>query len=259
MDNRPIGLFDSGVGGLSVLAEIKKILPKENFIFLADQAHVPYGSKSKKQLEKLSERITIFLIKHNIKMLVIACNTATCYALSHLRKNYNIPIVGVVPAIKPAAKLSNNSKIAVMSTPATAKSTYLKSLIQKYANDSKVLNLGCKQLEDSVEELDKKKISTLLDKYVSQVNNFNADVIILGCTHFPFLKNEIKKRSLSNAKIIDSGKSIAKRVKAILNDEKIKAETKVKDLFFTTASPQKFSKVASELLQYKVKGKKVTI
>src|SRR4030042_4739824 len=109
-DNRPIGLFDSGVGGLSVLLEIKKILPNESFVFLADQNHNPYGAKSPKELKTLSEKITKFLFKSDIKLLVVACNTATCYAIGHLRSKFKIPIIGVVPAVKPAVKLSKNNK-----------------------------------------------------------------------------------------------------------------------------------------------------
>ena len=149
-DNNPIGIFDSGVGGLSVLAEIKKVLPTENFIFLADQSHVPYGAKTKRQLENLSERITNFLLTHHIKLLVIACNTATCHALDYLRSKYKVPIIGVVPAIKPAVAKSKKNKVVIMSTPATAKSAYLSDLIADFARHAHVLKLGCRGLEESV-------------------------------------------------------------------------------------------------------------
>ena len=118
--NQPIGIFDSGVGGLSILKEVKETLPLESFIFLADQDHVPYGVKTKEELEDLSERITKFLLNYHIKLLVVACNTATCYVLDFLRLNFDISIIGVVPAVKPASEITVNGKIAVMSTPATA-------------------------------------------------------------------------------------------------------------------------------------------
>src|SRR3989338_6860179 len=124
-DNRPIGLFDSGVGGLSVLLEIKKLLPNEKFIFIADQANVPYGAKTQKQLQELSEKVASFLLLKDVSMIVVACNTATCYALDYLREKIKNPIIGVVPALKPAAKKTKNDKIAIMSTPATAKSAIL--------------------------------------------------------------------------------------------------------------------------------------
>lgn len=253
-DNRPIGLFDSGVGGLSVLLEIKKILPKENIVFLADQGHNPYGAKTKKQLQNLSKRITDYLLKYDIKTLVIACNTATCYALDSLRAQFKIPIVGVVPAVKPAADLTKNGKIAVMSTPATAKSDYLADLVAENASGAKVLKLGCDGLEESVEYWQVKDIAKLLDKYVSQVKKFNADVIVLGCTHFPFLKGQIQAKIGKKVKIIDSGKAIANRVKFILKDKKALSDKNHKDLYFTTSEPAIFSKVASKLLKYKVQG-----
>src|SRR3989344_9694836 len=149
----PIGLFDSGVGGLSVLLEIRKLLPNETTIFLADQGHNPYGAKSAKELQDLSLRIANLLIKFKIKLLVVACNTATCYAIDHLRKNFVIPVVGVAPAIKPAIKLSKKKRVAVMATPATANSNYLKGLIAKYSKGVNVLNLGCRGLEEAIEYL----------------------------------------------------------------------------------------------------------
>ena len=130
MDRRPIGVFDSGVGGLSVLIELKKLLPRENFVFLADQKYVPYGEKSKKELLKLVFKITDYFIKHhNIKMMIIACNTASCYTIDYLREKFAIPIVGVIPAVKPALALTKNGKIAILSTPATAKSLDRKSVV----------------------------------------------------------------------------------------------------------------------------------
>ena len=259
-NNRPIGIFDSGVGGLSVLLEIKKLLPKESFVFLADQKHNPYGVKTKKQLQNLSVRITKFLSKYHIKLLVIACNTATCYVLAHLRKKFDIPIIGVVPAIKPAAQKTKNKKIAVMSTPATARSSYLSSLIAQHARGNKVLKVGCHKLEESIEYLDTKKISKLLDIYSKKIKDFKADVIVLGCTHFPFIKREIRKRVSSSVEIIDSGEAIASRVNFILKSTQELSSIKLKDIYYTTGLDlEKFSKVAQALLKYKITAQKAII
>lgn len=258
-DNRPIGLFDSGVGGLSVITEIKKILPKESLIFLADQGHNPYGQKTKNQLRTLSLRITKFLLQYNIKLLVVACNTATCYAIDYLRSKFKIPIVGVAPAIKPATSLSSKKKVAVMSTPATAKSAYLSSLIKNFASKTTILKLGCDGLEESIEYLNKRNIVKILDKYTKRIKQFKADVIVLGCTHYPFLRYEIQKRVGKGVKIVDSGSAIAKRVKDILNKDDLLAQRRSADLFFTTGNKKVFSKVASTLLQYKVVGQKAQI
>ena len=258
-NSQPIGIFDSGVGGISILKEIKKILPLENAIFLADQANVPYGSKSKSQLEAICGRITQFLLRYKIKLLVIACNTATCYALDHLRSKYTIPIIGVVPAIKPASDISKKSRIAVMSTPATAKSKYLKSLIEDYASGADVLKLGCAGLEDSIEELNYGNINTILPSYVSPIKSFGADVIVLGCTHYPLIKDIISKSFGSSVSIIDSGEAVAQRVKFVLGQNNMLSAEKRFDAFYTTGNPETFSKVASTLLKHKVTAKKAVI
>lgn len=259
MDNRPIGLFDSGVGGLSILEEIRKTLPKENFVFLADQLNVPYGAKTAKQLKLLVHEITKFLLKYDIKLMVVACNTASCYTIDFLRKRFTIPIVGVVPAIKPAVEISKSGKIAVMSTPATAKSKYLDNLVKKLAPKNQVLRVGCEGLEEAVEQLKFPKISRLLKKYLEIIDQFEADVIVLGCTHYPFLKKDIEKMTGGNTSIIDSGKAVASRVKSVLKKSKIQSYSSLTDLFYTTGDPQEFSKVASTLLKYKIVGKKVYI
>lgn len=259
MDNRPIGLFDSGVGGLSILSDLKKNLPQESFIFLADQINVPYGQKTKKELQKLTTAITDFLLKFNIKMLVVACNTASCYAIASLRSKFNVPIVGVVPAIKPATSITKSGKIAIMSTAATAKSPYLDKLVKQCASSFKVLKLGCPGLEEAVEVLNNAKMSELLDKYVAKIKDFDADVIILGCTHFPWLKDQIENRVGSKVSIIDSGSAVARRVNFVLKKKNIYSSIKSKDLFFTTGNPVRFSKVASALLKYKVNSQNAII
>jgi len=252
--NSPIGLFDSGVGGLSVFQEVKKLLPDKEYIFLADQAHMPYGRKTQKELQNLSERVVKFLLYRNISLLVIACNTATCYALDYLRQKFNLPIIGVVPALKPAAGITKNNKIAIMSTPATAKSTYLKNLVKKFAKGKEVMLLGCKGLEDAVETLDQKTIKTLLDKYTKEICDFGADTIVLGCTHYSFLKAEIKVRVGSKIQILDSGKAIAKRTKQLLENSHSNTKKRINETFFTTGNPREFSQVASQLLKYKVQA-----
>lgn len=258
-DTRPIGLFDSGVGGLSVLLEIAKTLPDESFVFLADQFHNPYGAKTKSELEDLSERITYFLLKQKIKALVVACNTATCYALDYLRFNFDIPIIGVVPAVRPSARITKKGKIAVMSTPATAKSAYLESLVLEFAKNRRCLKLGCAGLAESVETLDKKEWNRLLDTYTQKIKKFGADVIVLGCTHFPFLKKDIKKRMGPKVKVIDSGAAIARRVKYLLTKKGALSPKKGKDAFFSTGDAKEFSRVASVLMGTDISAERVEI
>ena len=276
-NKRPIGVFDSGVGGLSVLIELQRLLPNENFIFLADQLYIPYGEKTKKELVKLTSKITDYFIKyHNIKMMVIACNTATCGAIEELRAQYSFPIVGTVPAIKVAAKKTKSGTVAVISTPSTSKSSTLKNLIKDYCQNVDVLNIGCKNLENEVEkgELNSAEVDKLLLKYLKQVNDSNADYLVLGCTHYPFLKKSIEKIISPRIRLlIDSGRAIARRTQSLLRTYSMKnnhsSRTKLtteqvkkkkgKTLYFTTGDSVKFSKVASKLLRHHVQAQKIKI
>lgn len=256
MNNQPIGFFDSGVGQLSIIIETQKLLPRENFVVFADQKHNPYGQKSQRQVRKYCIDATRFLIKnHQIKMMVLACNTATVLALDHLRRNFDLPIIGTVPAVKPAFHASKNKKIAIMSTPATAKSEYLADLIRKYASTAKVIKIGCDNLEEAIEILDKSQIKLLLKKYLAKVRQFGADVVVLGCTHYPLVKSQIKRGFGSEVKIIDSGSAIAKRIKEILEAASQLSSKCRGDIYYTTGSPKIFSKVASALLDKKIKAR----
>jgi len=263
MDNRPIGVFDSGVGGLSVLKELQLLLPHEDYIFLADQLHVPYGEKSKRQLVDLSYRITHHFLTHDIKLMVVACNTATCYTIDSLRKKYLFPIVGTVPAIKPAAENTHTGVVAVISTPATAKSKTLKELIKDYCQNITVLNIGCKDLENAVEtgKLNDPEVTGLLVKYLKKLKHSDVDYLVLGCTHYPFLKDTIKKLVNPSVKIIDSGPAIAKRVNSLLVTHRIKNNQKKlgKISYLTTGNAKKFQTIAGKLLGHHIKAKTIKI
>ena len=249
-NNRPIGVFDSGVGGLSVLIELEKILPRENFVFLADQLHVPYGEKSKSELVGLAYRIVDFFInKHDAKMVVIACNTSTCYSIDALRRKYSLPIIGTVPAVKPASEKT--------------KSRVLKKLIEDNCWGMEVFNVGCKNLENAVEKgnIDNPRVHILLKKYLKKIKNSKIDYLVLGCTHYPFLKKSIRKYVKPPVKLLDGGFSIAKRVGFLLKTNFLKTgkKTKGKTLYLTTGNSAKFSKVAGKLLNKTIKSKTVKI
>lgn len=257
---QPIGVFDSGVGGLSILKELHRLLPNENYIFMADQANVPYGEKSKKELEKLTIEICNFLIKKGVKLIVVACNTATCYAINRLREKFPISIVGTVPAVKPAFAKTKTNTVAVIATPATSESTTLKDLIDKYSNGVEVINIGCPGLEDTVEKGDFDSMATdqLILKYLSAVKRSKADHIVLGCTHYPFLKNKIRKILGPRITILDSGKAIARRTREVLTAKDILSNTKKtgKTSYFTNGDTAIFSKVATKLMKHRVTAQK---
>jgi len=265
MRKRPIGVFDSGVGGLSVLKELHKLLPGENFVFLADQLHVPYGEKTQKELISLNKRITNFFIKnYDIKLMVIACNTATCYTIDALRAKYSLPIVGTVPAVKPAGENTKSKIIAVIATPATSKSQALKKLIKDHCKGIKVFNIPCWDLENAVEEgdLGNKRISFLLHKYLEKIKDIKVDYMVLGCTHYPFLKSNIQEIMNSQVTLLDSGLAIAKRTRSLLLRDKMKnknSKNKGKTIYLTTGDRNRFSRVASQLLGKKIMSEKVKI
>ncbi|MEK7121698.1 MAG: glutamate racemase [Patescibacteria group bacterium] len=253
-DKRPIGVFDSGVGGLSVLIELHKLLPKEDFIFIADQAHVPYGEKTQSQLCRLAHNISDFLIKKNTKLIVVACNTATCHTIDYLRKEFKVPFVGTVPAVKTAAEQTVKKCIGIISTPATSESNYLSNLITNYTQGVKVINIGCTGLENIVEkgDINSKEVESLLKKYLEPIKIAKADAIVLGCTHYPFLKTKIRKHVGSEVKILDSGKAIAKRTLSLLEDSSSLNDRGGKSYYFTTGDNTDFSKVASILMEKEI-------
>lgn len=260
MNSNKIALFDSGVGQFSVYLEIKKLLPRENFVIFADQKNMPYGEKSPEQIKKFVTLAAKFLIyKHHIKMLVVACNTATVIALKQLRKNFSIPIIGVVPAIKPAAEKTVKNRIVNMSTTATAKSPYLAKLINIYAKDCKVLRLGCPGLENAIETLNQKEITRLVRKYTLKVNSFDPDIVVLGCTHYPLIKGQIEKNLKPGIKIIDSGPAIAVQAQKVLKESKQMSRLKETDIYYTTADPIQFSKISSQLLGTKISAVKIPL
>lgn len=253
-DNRPIGIFDSGVGGLTVLAEIEKLLPRENYVYLADQAHVPYGVKEKPELTQLTEKIVDFLIKKDSKLIVVACNTASVYSLTYLRSRFRIPIVGVVPVVKTIASLSKSGKAITFSTPATAKSPYLRELISKFAPNLEVFTLGGGHLEELIEngDLEDSKVDEVIKKTLMPYVETGVDVIGLACTHYPFLKDRIGKIVGPNIKIIDSGAAVARQVAKILKNENIESGKKSEDFYFTTGDEARFKHVAEKLLDIKL-------
>lgn len=256
MDNRPIGIFDSGVGGLSILREIKKLLPEENFVFVADQAHVPYGGKTEKQLQALTSKICSFLLQNNVKAIVIACNTATVYAISHLRSKFDVPIIGTVPVVKTIANFSKTKKAAVFSTPATSKSKYLNDLIKKFSNGTKIYKIEGAGLEELVEDADikSKKVGEVLEKNLRPLIEKGIDAIALGCTHYPFVRQRIREIVGKDVLIVDSGAPVARRVREILTNNGILASKKGQDFYYTTDDPVHFKKVAETLLNKKLKN-----
>lgn len=249
MSSSPIGIFDSGVGGLSILLELQKLLPHETFIFLADQAFVPYGGKSKEELVERTRKIMDFFMIQNVKLVVMACNTATVYTIDEMRKKYEVPIVGTVPVVRTIARLTKSKKAVVFSTPGTAKSEYLEHLIDKFGNGTEIKRVGGSNLEELVEEgnLDRPEITNVLKDILTPLVKSGVDAIALGCTHYPFLSDKIEEIVGPNVVVVDSGGAVARHTKQVLENNKALSKSKSQDKYFTTGNPAKFRSVAEEL------------
>lgn len=259
-NNYPIGFFDSGVGQISILREIQKLLPNESFVLLADEKHLPFGEKSKESIEKFTGVAASFLIKnHKIKILVVACNTASVQALAHIRRYFEIPVVGTVPAIKPAFIKSKNKKIAVLATTGTIKSDYLQNLISIYSPGAKILKIACPGLEDAIEKRNNRRIKLLISKYAVDIADFGCDTVILGCTHYPLVKATFKKLLPKNVHLADSCKGIAKKVKSDLTNMNALSKSSRNNIFYTTGDPDTFSEACSFYLKRKINVKKIDL
>ena len=257
MDNRPIGVFDSGVGGLSIWRAIRKLLPHESMAFFADSGHVPYGEKSTLALEDLAGRIARFLISKDAKLIVVACNTATVHTIAYLRDAFpDVPFVGVVPVVKTLARRTRTGTIAVLSTPATSQSPYLAALIREFASDKKVINVGCDGLENMVEsgQLRTRATNALLERHLAKVKGTAADVVGLGCTHYPFLRARIKRMLGSGVRLYDPSRPVARRVRQVLTEGDALGHNPAPDYtFYTTGDSALFGRVATKLLRFPVR------
>jgi len=219
-----VGIFDSGVGGLSILAAIKKELTTEQIIYFADQAHVPYGERPLKEVKNLSSKITQFLISEGAKIIVVACNTASAAALRDLRSQFpDIPFIGMEPAVKPASEYTKTGLIAVLATPATFQGKLYASLIEKYANNITVLQDTCPGLVKQIEkgELNSQITRTILQNALTPMLERGADTVVLGCTHYPFVIPVIRKITGPQVNIIDPSNAIARQTKNILRERNL--------------------------------------
>lgn len=262
MENQPIGIFDSGVGGLSILLAIQKILPKEHFVYLADQENCPYGEKTRVEIRRLSFKNTKFLLSKQCKVIVIACNTATVSAIDLLRKRFpKIPFIGIEPGIKPGVKLSKTGHIVVLSTPVTQKSQRLGNLIKKFSKGKKVYNLGCPGLVDLIEkgEIKSPKVVRLLKKSLGRaLKDPLVDILVLGCTHYFFVKELILELFPKKIKIITTAEPVVKQVKRVLKAESLLTGYKEKrDQFFTSGNVIAFNQVVNKLTGFLIESDKI--
>lgn len=240
MSTQPIGIFDSGIGGTSIFQEIKALLPYENTIYLADSFNAPYGNKSKAEIIDLSIKNTEHLISKNCKMVVVACNTATTNAIKTLRDNYDIPFIGIEPAIKPAALQTQTKAIGILATKGTLSSELFHKTTDLYSDGVNVIEQVGEGIVSLIEEgkTHSDEMRALLKTYLQPMIEANIDYLVLGCTHYPYLMPMLLEMLPSSVKIIDSGEAVARQTKAILAKLQLLNSTKLKpkNQFFTNGN-----------------------
>lgn len=258
---KPIGVFDSGIGGLTVVKELSRTLPYEDIIYLGDTARVPYGTKSESTVIRFSLENILFLLRQDVKIIVIACNTASSLALGVARRHFKIPIIGVIsPGAKEAVYATKNRRVGIIATPATIKSRSYETEIKKLNSGIKVFSFATPLFVPLVEEgwFGEKATFDITEKYLTPLKKLNIDTLILGCTHYPLLKPVIRKVMGRNVTLIDSAQQVACEAREILNGEGMlnrkRRPQDVRHLFYVTDAPQNFVRVAKRFLPWSLRN-----
>ncbi len=256
--DRPIGVFDSGIGGLTVVKEIIKCLPGEDIVYFGDTARVPYGTKSPQTVIKFSIENALFLLRFKVKLIVVACNTSSSYSIPILKRDFKVPIMGVInPGAQVAAKITNNGRIGVIGTAATVQSNAYEKEIKTINPGLKVFSAPCPLFVSLVEEgwLDDKVTYQIAEKYLKPLKDKNIDTLILGCTHYPLLKAVIKYIMGRKVILVDSAKQVACHVKEVLAWENMLSQDKRKAryTYYVSDESKKFAETAGRFLGQKVK------
>lgn len=220
--NNPIGFFDSGVGGLSVLREAISIMPNENFVYFGDSKNAPYGIRDVEDVKQLTFKAVEFLLNKNVKAIVVACNTATSAAIHDLRDKYkDIPIIGIEPALKPAVKLNRKGNIIIMATPMTLREHKFEELMSKYEDESSIIKMPCPRLVEFVEHgiVEGKELENYLSGKFEPFINEDIAAVVLGCTHYPFVKETLRKVLGRDIPLIDGGLGTSQELRRQLDDK----------------------------------------
>jgi glutamate racemase len=254
---KAIGVFDSGVGGLTVVREIIRQLPGEDIVYFGDTARVPYGTKSKETVIRFSIEDILFLLKHEVKLICVACNTVSSVALPSVRHHFRVPLVGVItPAVKEAVYATQNKRIGVIGTKATIKSRTYEKEIRQLDAGIKVTACACPLFVPFVEEgwLKGKVVLEVARKYLEPLKKAKADTVILGCTHYPLLKSAIQEVLGSKVKLIDSARQVAIEVKNILDTEGLLNLGRLgRHQFYVSDNPEWFGGLAERFLGERIR------
>ena len=240
--NSPIGIFDSGVGGISVLRAIGEQMPEESVIYFGDQGHIPYGRRLTEQIRNFSEAITNFLLEHDAKIIVVACNTASAAALKYLREKFpDVQFVGMEPAVKPAAEHTQTGKVGVLATPATFQGALYASVVERFASGVELFQNTCPGLVQQIEQgnLNGEETRRILEDALLPMLEKNIDTVVLGCTHYPFVIPLIQQIVGENVQVIDPAPAVAKQTRRLLeaNGMRNRSESKGEVKFYTSGDP----------------------
>jgi len=250
MNNNPIGVFDSGIGGLTVLKKIIEILPNEKYVYYADTDNVPYGTKPKEEVKEYINNAIDFLVAKDVKAIVVACNTATSIAVKELREKYTIPIIGIEPAAKPAVENRGNKKVLIMATPTTIKEEKLKYLLESLNAEEYVELLPMPKLVEFAEdkEFESDNVKEYIKEQVKELNLEDYSELVLGCTHFPFFKDILSKIFPRSIQIIDGSKGVANRLKNILEENNILGNNQLEIEYYYSGKLAENKEELNELL-----------
>lgn len=256
----PLGVFDSGVGGLSVLREVRRQLPNEDLIYIADQEHVPYGSRSREDVYRFSDGIVRYLIKQQTKLVIIACNTASAVALKQLRKKYpSLPFVGMEPAVKPAAAETSTGVVGVLATPSTFEGDLYASTVERFARGVKILQDTCPGLVKQIEKgkINSPKTKQILQRALLPMLEEGVDEIVMGCTHYPFVIPLIKEIVGDEVDVIDPAPAVARQAERLLTEYDLQkgGHDKGKAFFYTTGETKSFDLLVNLLLGLETESK----
>ena len=250
----PIGVFDSGIGGLTVLREIRKVLPHENLTYFADAAHLPYGNKPDVYIRDRGMHAVTFLVEQGAKAIVVACNTATALSVAELRSQFKMPVIAIEPAVKPALEQTRSGKIGVLATQGTLQSQRFANLVARFANNKEVITQPCPGLVEQIEkgELSGSVTQALIEQYTRALIQKGVDVIVLGCTHYPFVRSLIEKAAGKNVTVIDSGLPVAKQLARQLTLQRLTAPaSNTSHERFWTSGPEAQMQLLLDLLWLK--------
>jgi glutamate racemase len=245
--NLPIGIFDSGVGGLSILKKIHQLLPRESLLYIADSAHAPYGPKGEVFIIERSRHILKFLNDQPVKAVVVACNTATAAAVETLRNEHSLPIIGMEPAIKPAALQTQSGVIGVLATEGTLASDKFVDLKSRFDGGVEIITQPCPGLVEHIERIqsDLPAIKNLLQKCIRPLVEKGADSLVLGCTHYNFIKDQIREVAGDAVAIIDTQEAVSNRLASVLKEEDLLSELEGTIHFYSSGNPEHQNKLIS--------------